>query len=196
MSPMRNPPHADRPRRRSKAKREGWLIGELAALVGATPRALRHYVECGVLPAPVFRGKATRYQRVHLLRLVALLHWRATEELPLSQARERLDAVASNQLEGYVWSLPLRDELLTLLHQRDPWGRSAPPADLANRKPLPAPHVPPPTPRVETSPAGSSLWRRLPLLPGLELHLDTNASPVARDLAREVQELLARKLSR
>ncbi len=179
----------------NQARLRGWLLAELAGLCGLTPRAVRYYVDCGVLPAPVFRGRATRYQRVHLVRLVALPHWRATEELPLSDVRKRLDAVTPQQLESAVWSLPLRDELLMLLHQRDPQGRSAPPPELVAAKPLPDPDATQAAPTPEAPLQGGSLCCRVPLLPGLELLLDSTASPVVRQLAREIQEHVARKLS-
>lgn len=50
----------------------GWSISQLEALTSMTRRTIADYVRRGLLIAPDFRGTATRYQRVHLLRLVAI----------------------------------------------------------------------------------------------------------------------------
>lgn len=180
-----------RARPKTKAPRRGWLLAELSALTGLGKRTLRHYLECGVLPPPDFRGVATRYQRVHLLRLVALMHWQKTQELSLGEIKRRLDAVPAAELEAFVWQLPLSEPLLALLHQSDPFGGSRPPPELAQAKPLPDPDAKAAPLGVEPPLRGGALWCRIPLLPGLELLLDTGASPVVMRLAREVQAQFA-----
>jgi hypothetical protein len=80
-----------------------------------------------------------------------------------------------------------------MLHQRDPFGGSGPPPELAQAKPLPDPNLPASPVGVESPLPGAALWCRISLLPGLELLLDTHASPVVARLAREVQMQFAQK---
>lgn len=45
----------------------------------------------------------------------------------------------------------------------------------------------PPAPAAEPPPANAERWDRVVLLPGMELHLRSDASPLLRRLAREIQ---------
>jgi DNA-binding transcriptional MerR regulator len=45
----------------------------------------------------------------------------------------------------------------------------------------------PAAPAAEPPPAGAERWDRIALLPGMELHLRSDASPLLRRLAREIQ---------
>ncbi|MDW8246165.1 MAG: MerR family transcriptional regulator [Sandaracinaceae bacterium] len=64
-----------------------WLkIGELAQRVGISPRTIRYYIQRGLLPSPLFRGRDTRYSEAHLKRLLAIKR--------LQQSMWSLDAIA------------------------------------------------------------------------------------------------------
>ena len=47
-------------------------LEELAKAVGISPRTVRYYVQRGLVPAPVFRGRDTEYDEEHELRLRAI----------------------------------------------------------------------------------------------------------------------------
>jgi hypothetical protein len=89
-------PRRKRPKRRgyvrpSRAKaKAGWTLHDLAAFSGTTVRTIRLYLQRGVLPRPRFMASATRYQRRHLVCLLAIRRLRATENLTLAAIRTRL----------------------------------------------------------------------------------------------------------
>jgi DNA-binding transcriptional MerR regulator len=149
----------DRGRRRLRTPLpEGFLLGELAALAGVRPRSVRYYVERDLLPRPEFRGTATRYTREHLLRIFAIQKLQREEHIDLDEIRMRLAAMSPADLEKY-----------------------APPA--------PATHVAGPglTPPAAPTYASES-WERVALLPGLELCVRADASPLVRRLVQEIHD--------
>src|SRR5262249_19567514 len=49
-----------------------YKLDEVARAAGTSARTVRYYVQRGLLPAPVFRGKDTAYGHEHLVRLRAI----------------------------------------------------------------------------------------------------------------------------
>ncbi|HVY45953.1 MAG TPA: MerR family transcriptional regulator [Minicystis sp.] len=98
-----------RPRKRGRRKKrpppEGVTVAELAAQVRITPRAVRYYVERGLLPAPEFRGSRTRYGKDHLARLFAIVAMRR-ERLDLDAIGRRLATLTPAELEAYLPAPP------------------------------------------------------------------------------------------
>src|SRR5262249_8680963 len=87
--------------RPSPAKpKTGWTVSQLASLVGVSPLTLRLYLKSGVLPRPAFKGAATRYQRPHLLRLVAARRLMAAQKQTLAAVYARLQALSAAELEA------------------------------------------------------------------------------------------------
>ena len=76
----------------------GWVMAELAALTGLRPRTIRYYVDHGVLERAVFRGTAMRYQRPHLLRLLAIQRLRREGVPTLAVIKQRIDAAGEAEL--------------------------------------------------------------------------------------------------
>src|SRR5262245_56759177 len=66
---------------------EIYKVDELARAAKTSSRTVRYYVQRGLLPAPIFRGKDTVYGREHLLRLRAIRR--------LQEAYFPLDAIAA-----------------------------------------------------------------------------------------------------
>src|SRR5688500_19450448 len=60
-------------------------IGELADAAGLTRRAIRYYVQQGLLPAPLGRGRGRHYDESHLQALTRIAE--------LQQAGHSLDAI-------------------------------------------------------------------------------------------------------
>ena len=139
-----------------------WKLDELAEAAGVSARTVRYYVQRGLLPAPVFRGRDTVYAQSHLTRLQAIRRLQ-DRFLPLDQIQAEIERRTPEELAALAE------------------GHDAP----ASPTIAVAPKVPPAPPRVE----GSERWTRAVLLPGLELHLADGADPNARALA---EELLAR----
>jgi DNA-binding transcriptional MerR regulator len=108
-------------------------IEDLAAHGGVTRRTVRYYVQQGLLPAPLGKGRGNHYGRAHLERLLQV---KALQESGLS-----LDEV--------------REEL-------------ARPA-----RPRAAAAMPAGVPGVPEVPAVASAWRRIELVPGVELHVSS-----------------------
>lgn len=103
-------------------------IGELAALVGVTPRAVRHYHHIGLLPEPARRGNG--YRDYGLRDAVALARVRRLTELGLGldEARSALADDAGHELAEVLDELDadlarqeaeLRERRLRLARLRD-----------------------------------------------------------------------------
>ncbi len=136
-----------------------WKLEELADEVGVSPRTVRYYVQRGLLPAPVFRGRDTAYSAEHLLRLRAIR--RLQEQfLPLDAIQVELEQRNAHELER------LADGK-----------ESAPKATYyVPRVPAPEPATPP-----------EEHWTRIVLEDGLELHLSDRAAAHVRALADELR---------
>ena len=70
---------------------KAYKLEELAKAAGTSPRTVRYYVQRGLLPPPVFKGKDSAYGEDHLVRLRAIKK--------LQEAYLPLDAIAA-ELEG------------------------------------------------------------------------------------------------
>jgi DNA-binding transcriptional MerR regulator len=138
---------------------KSWKLDELAAAAGVSARTVRYYVQRGLLPAPLFRGRDTVYSQAHLTRLQAIRRLQ-DRFLPLDQIQAEIERRSA-------------DELLQLAEGRDPAPLVTPPM---------VPKVPPVAPRVQEV----ARWTRAVLLPGLELHLADGADASARLLAEEL----------
>jgi DNA-binding transcriptional MerR regulator len=144
-------------RRGKRPPAEGLSVAELAAQTGVTPRAVRFYVERGVLPPPDFHSRRTRYSRDHVVRLFAIAAMQK-EGLDLKAIRARLTKLASADLERYL-----------------PSPSPQPTATGALPSPSPSP-----------SASEATRWDRVTLLPGIELHVHADASPAVRRVAQEI----------
>lgn len=97
-------PDRRRHRTRVKAPTTGWLRTELAQMLRIAPSTIGKYIKAGLLPGVEFRGTATRYQRVHLIRLLAIRHLRSIGVAERHRVKARMDRLSSEQLEAWVLS--------------------------------------------------------------------------------------------
>jgi DNA-binding transcriptional MerR regulator len=143
------------------AAEKTWKLEELAEKAGVSPRTVRYYVQRGLLPAPVFKGRDTVYGAEHLLRLKAI---RKLQEkfLPLDAIQVELERRSAGDLEK-------------LIAEKEQVMVTVPP-------PTQHPYRAPP-PFVFTS---DERWVRYRLADGLELHLSDDASDETRELARRI----------
>jgi DNA-binding transcriptional MerR regulator len=146
---------------------------------GVAARTIHFYLQRAVLPRPPFKGSATRYERHHLLWLLAIRRLRTSDRLGLATIRTRLEALSSPELEAFATEhLP-----------------PGPMADaLGVRSALPAVAAPVPALGTNVVDGGSFAphlprWSRIELALGLELHLRDDASPHVAELAKRVFEI-------
>lgn len=161
-----------RPTQRSERE---WKLQELADACGVSPRTVRYYVQRGLLPAPVFRGRDTAYGEVHRERLLAIKR--------LQQQFLPLDAIEVELARRSP------DEIRALAD-----GRGAPPGPVTPKAPIVAAPPRPPTftPHPQPIPRMGALWERVPLARGLELHVAEDAEPSVRRLVEEIRRLVER----
>ncbi len=169
-------------RHHKKIRVEGWQHSELAALAGIGLRAMRYYFERNLLPRPSFRGTATRYGRPHLLRVVAIQKLKRDGNLTLDAIRRRLGAMSADELERYATSGlvagPLATALGVVVHE------TAAMAVSPEAEPPPVA----PTEESATRPVALESWNRVTLLPGLELLVKADASPLVRRLVEQIHQ--------
>jgi DNA-binding transcriptional MerR regulator len=146
------------PRTRAKLVLPGFTAAELGAKVGMTARTVRYYTAQGILPAPQFRGSATRYVREHLIHLAAIRHLQRDRRYSLAAIRQHLAPLSAVELEGLA--------AVVLPEFAEP-PAAAPPA-------------------VTPAQSASDAWHRLTLVPGLEIHLHAAASSEVRALAQGI----------
>jgi len=165
-----------------------------------TPRLVRHYTSQGMLDDPLKQGREARYTYRHLLQ-VLLVRRLLTEGYGASVintlARSKNNSDLEALLQGGVQlTVAPANPALAFLHQiqqrKADIARSIvqPPsvADLA------APPVAPVAPSSPAAPPAdpTTHWRRLEILPGLELHVRSDF--VLPTTAQEQQNLLQRIL--
>lgn len=78
-----------------------YSIGDLAGLVGSTPRTIRYYVAQGLLPPPDGAGSGAHYTDAHLERL-RLIQRLQRQHQPLSEIRQRLAPLGPREVSELV----------------------------------------------------------------------------------------------
>ena len=170
-------------------------LDELAFAAEVAPRTVRYYVQRGLLPAPAFHGKDTRYDTEHLARLRAIKRLQQ-RHLPLDEIQARLagaspaeiERIASETHEDAVTGG--RDEATARrdgpyrtpvdMHRASLGERSSPSRGFEHGR----------RPRAEKTPEPDA-WERFVLAPGVELHVRTGSPHDARALAHKIRtELL------
>jgi hypothetical protein len=165
----------------------------LARLAGVAIPTVKRYVRHGLLAPVRFYGRATRYPRDYLVRILALRFYRASGTKTLAELRRRLDSVTFAEMETWVMAHPLPPETLAALRA----GSDSPQQHNTSSAPHSAPALLAAHALNERSAApslGASGWQRFQLMPGLELQIEPNAEPAARhlaDLCRAVAALVA-----
>lgn len=138
-----------------------YKLHELARAAGTSARTVRYYVQRGLLPAPVFKGKDSAYSKDHLVRLRAIRKLQDAY-LPLDAIAAELDGKTSEQIESIADATS---------------ERKAPPG--------------PPQIVVTTPAVRSKAWRRLEIATGVELNVADDASPEAKALAEKILNLVS-----
>jgi len=163
----------------------GWSRAQLAQLSGVSARAIRDYLERGLLPRPRFKGPATRYGRTQLVWLLALRRVRTSEGLPLATISTRLRALSAADLEAVA---------MAGLAAGSASNATAAALGVASTGAPSSASAPATATSVAAAASGTNAthwprWARVELALGLELHVSEDASPRVQELARRVREL-------
>lgn len=142
---------------------ETYKLEELAKAAGTSPRTVRYYVQRGLLPPPVFKGKDSAYGKDHLARLKAIKKLQG-DYLPLDAIAAELDGKSIDEIEAITKSAP----------------RPAPSSDVT------------PQEIVLTTPlVRADSWRRHEIARGLEIHLADDASSETKSLADKILKVIS-----
>lgn len=164
-----------------------YAITDLADASGIPVRTLRYYLAQGLLPAPVRKGRLTRYPASTLQRLLVLKRMRAAH-MPLAVIRERLDAMPDEEFRDPAVRGIERQMALSVGRDLPPASVTQPPDDLEAFWRA--------SPRMFAErPSGSrTQWERIFLEPGVELHVQR---PLDRLASKRVDRLVgfARELA-
>ncbi len=144
------------------AEAREYTVREVCEAAHITPRSLKRWIAAGIVEAPEFRGRATRYT-----------------PRQYAQARAAAALFAEGRRTREVARATSRASLATL-HELAPLPPPAPPP----------PASPPPTPTPSSAlPAALATMvplRALELLPGLTLTLRDDATPFVAQVAAEI----------
>ncbi|MFO0548906.1 MAG: MerR family transcriptional regulator [Polyangiaceae bacterium] len=157
-------------RRPSRAKpREGWTLSEFASLAGVSHRLVGLYIREGLVKAPKFAARGTRYERAQLVELIVARAFRERERLGLSAIKLRMGAMSAAELEAVALEAVAHKPTLA--------------AAIGVRTQAAAP----PAPAVARPPIGAERWDRVVLFPGVELHVRGDASDAALSLVEKLR---------
>ena len=185
-----------------------YSLSDLADAVGIETRTIRSYIERGLLPGALTRGRAASYSKEHLSRLQFIKSLRrARPNIALSEIRillqgfnpEQIHALAGGSIiaaargidESRQPAAAVADEACEVPRTID-WDQSAPTLTGAERlvrllRELSGFMSPAPTSRVEG-------WQRIAVTPDVELSVraefDANQLAEFRDLADLLRHLL------
>lgn len=165
-----------------------YTIDDLEALTGIPVRTIRFYVSEGLLPGPGSRGRGALYREEHLLRL-QLIKYLVAERIPLAEIARRLSDLSVDELRAL-----LREQSERSVARERAALEASPRAYLAalleqarEHSRLPERWPPHDEARGPTR-TQEETWRRIPVAPGLEIH-------VRSDVEREYRALIRRLLN-
>lgn len=153
----------------------------LAERLGVNPRTLRTWIRAGLVPRPPFHGHKTRFDRPAIVRAYAVAALRR-DGVPFEHIRRFIANKSDKELREIGGLPPAPEPPAEPVPERPPpalpadAGSSTPPAELVHA----TLHE-----EIHEEPIGST-WRRIELVPGLELHIRSDASPFAQGLAAAI----------
>lgn len=168
---------------------EGIDAAELCTRLGIKERTLRSWIHAGVVPRPPYRGAHTRFDAAAVLIAHAVAALRRTN-VPLGKIREWLAKKSPTELRE-IAGLPPEPEPPKEPPRQLP-SDASPPAVAEGEvvlrgDPIALPESPlGPHAEVSGGAMAGSEWRRIELLPGLELHVQKSASAFVHGLASAI----------
>jgi DNA-binding transcriptional MerR regulator len=165
-------------RKKKKPPTEGYLIDELVRLSGVAGVTIKNYIRRGVLARVKFYGTATRYPRGHLLRLLVIRFLKLNGVRKLDDARRNLDAMTEAEMQRWLLKFPLAPAVVAALglspSSTHDTGAQATSTTSSLATTLP-----------------NEAWRKVVLMPGLELQLKIDAGPLTVNLANRLLSVFA-----
>jgi DNA-binding transcriptional MerR regulator len=153
-------------------------IHALVKRTGIDARTIRRYAERGLIPRPDFAGKKTRYTHEHLVRLLAIRKlYETSAQLSVIQAELAKRSFAELEVLVGLAAPAEADKPVEVVAAPAPRDASAT-------------AIAPPASRGSASDFMSKgeRWRKVALLPGLELMMREDATEFVRKVAREIEE--------
>jgi DNA-binding transcriptional MerR regulator len=156
-------------------------IDQLADQTGVSVRTIRYYITEGLLPGPAGRGKAATYTQEHVDRL-RLIRRLTEQRVPLAQQRARLSQLSKTEVRTLLSQEEERAQELRVAESESPADyvaallrraqaareRTSEPIFPRQREPAAFDHA------FNDESEGhfpKDSWRRIELVPGLELHV-------------------------
>ena len=170
----------------SQATEGNYKLEQLADRAGVSPRTVRYYVQRGLLPAPVFRGRDTAYSTEHLVRLRAIRRLQ-DQFLPLDAIQAELERRSMDEINA------LADGAEITIATHGATGTGVLPSVHRGGHPyrplVPMVPMTPQTMHPMRVPAyvTATGWTRIELAPGLEIHIADNADANTRIAADELR---------
>jgi DNA-binding transcriptional MerR regulator len=153
----------------------GFKLDELAEKADVSVRTIRYYVQRGLLPPPVFRGRDTVYGEGHLNRLRLIKRLQDERYLPLEAIAAELEAKSDAEIRA-------------MLERLDRVSRSERP------EPAPLPSDGPYRARLRpVTRASGEVWVKFVLADGVELSVREDAGWDAEALAERIRGSLGRR---
>jgi len=163
-------------------------IGQLATASGVTRRTIRYYVAIGLLPPGEGSGPRRYYSNAHINRLKLIRQFK-DQFLPLEEIKRRMADWSDEQI-ALMTSEPLPMEAAVPQGDEFPYAAQVchddAPSDCISKNY--SFHSPP----ERSNP--STRWRRISLLPDLELHIRDNPSSEAQLLLSMLEEVTGTSL--
>ncbi len=162
-----------------------WLCNQL----GIKERTLRSWIQAGVVPRPLYRGTQTRFGPAAVLMAHAVAALRRSR-VPLAKIKPWLAKKTAAELRDIAGLPPeVRPAPRQLPSDASPSVLAAPSPDevVLRGDPLAIPGSPlGPNEEPRDGAIVGSEWRRIELLPGLELHVQKDASAFVHGLAAAI----------
>jgi len=172
--------------------KNGWLLEELAQLTGLRETTVRYYMNQHIIHRIELRGAATRYDRRDLLRLLGIMRLKREEESTLAEKKRKLDEMGNEGLERWLRTGVLPPGAAAALGFQAALRVQSNTESPAPALQLPAIVNPPGATATraegELERAIIGQWRRIALLPGLDLMLRADAKETARFAAQRICE--------
>lgn len=164
---------------------EGYPIQKLAEKAGVSVRTIRFYIDEGLLATPPIKGRYSVYNDEYLDRL-ELIRRLKSSFLPLKEIRDRVTSLSWAEIKQAL-AQPEQQAPQRQVNER---GESALSyiTNLLSTSP-----APPRAKMRQSATLQPEAWERLILVPGIELHIRSDASPANQRLARQIIDY-ARKL--
>lgn len=164
-----------------------------------SPTTVTKYVVAGVLPRTTFRGTATRYQREHLIRLLAVRELRSQGVVNLANIKAHLATFTATQLEQWVLSRPQSPRVLAALAEdAETEGTSSNAEGHSTDSPqnwpalLGSPGLGPNSATASAPAVGPQTWQHTHLTPNITLSWSADANESASALVTLLMRLLNR----